>query len=221
MYKRQGNGSNQDGSSHRFNSEQPANAHERDSTQHGGDDEEEQQQQRPRHNAVVTRDTNSTKRRKVAMNITQLDPVARMSAASSLTSERDVPPPKQLFVMNTPASNSKNKGTNSSAPPATSGLVGSNMDDLQNRIADSVAGDGVAPACGDATQYLQWRQQQGNTMTFEEENRTVQRYVRDTLFPKVKFITNDNKLVYKGKWIAKRNSGVLCTTCMLTLVQPN
>lgn len=49
-------------------------------------------------------------------------------------------------------------------------------------------------------QYCQeWRPQQGNFVTMDEQERTVTKYVRDTLFARVKFINTDQELNHTGK----------------------
>ena len=51
----------------------------------------------------------------------------------------------------------------------------------------------------DKETYLQWRKNQGNTITQDSEERSVRKYTRDHLFSKVKFITSKSELDYKGK----------------------
>jgi hypothetical protein len=46
--------------------------------------------------------------------------------------------------------------------------------------------------------YLQMRLDQAGTTNFENEKRAVQRFVRETVFSKVKFITSDVELDYSG-----------------------
>jgi len=48
-------------------------------------------------------------------------------------------------------------------------------------------------------EYLQMRTEQGGITAFENEKRAVQRFVRETLFAKVKFVTSDVDLEYSGK----------------------
>jgi hypothetical protein len=47
--------------------------------------------------------------------------------------------------------------------------------------------------------YVDLRRVQGGITTFDNAKRTVERYVRDTLFSMKKFITNDCELEYSGK----------------------
>jgi hypothetical protein len=50
-------------------------------------------------------------------------------------------------------------------------------------------------------EYLKWRADQGSIITFDNQKRSVQKYVRETLWSKVKFITADEELCYDGKKI--------------------
>jgi hypothetical protein len=61
-------------------------------------------------------------------------------------------------------------------------------------------------------EYKEWRAQQGNMVSLEEQRRNVQRYVRNKLFQKVKFITADDKLDYKQSKLCGN-----CSTWMLGL----
>jgi len=56
----------------------------------------------------------------------------------------------------------------------------------------------VARATTPLDEYVQMRMDHGGTTTLENEKRVVQRYVRETLFSKVKFITNNIDLEYTG-----------------------
>ena len=47
--------------------------------------------------------------------------------------------------------------------------------------------------------FLEWRKNEGLMVTFVNEERNVRKYVRDTLFSKLKFITSDSMLDYIGK----------------------
>jgi hypothetical protein len=48
-------------------------------------------------------------------------------------------------------------------------------------------------------EYIEWRKQQGGTTNLQEERHAVHRYVRTKLFPKLKFITCDSELDFKGR----------------------
>ena len=47
--------------------------------------------------------------------------------------------------------------------------------------------------------YQNWRDEHGGIITLESKKQQVRRYVRDTLFTKVKFITADKELDFSGK----------------------
>jgi len=50
------------------------------------------------------------------------------------------------------------------------------------------------------SEYLEWRKTEGvETTTLEDQKRAVQRYVREKLFSKLKFITSDDELDYTGE----------------------
>jgi len=47
--------------------------------------------------------------------------------------------------------------------------------------------------------FVEWRNEQGGIVLLDNEERLVRKFVRDTLFSKVKFITCDSELEYKGE----------------------
>lgn len=49
--------------------------------------------------------------------------------------------------------------------------------------------------------YVEWRNAQGQMVSFSTVERSVRKYARDTLFSKVKFITLDSQLEYTGKCV--------------------
>lgn len=48
--------------------------------------------------------------------------------------------------------------------------------------------------------YVNWKIDQGGTTNIENDKRSVQRYVRDTLFADIKFLVEDEELEYTGEW---------------------
>ena len=50
-------------------------------------------------------------------------------------------------------------------------------------------------------EYHHWRAEQGSATTFDNDKRAVHRYVRETLFSKLKFITRDSELDYTGEFL--------------------
>ena len=48
-------------------------------------------------------------------------------------------------------------------------------------------------------EYIKWRELQAGISSVEDAKRVVQTYVRETLFPKLKFIMSDIELEYVGK----------------------
>jgi hypothetical protein len=66
-------------------------------------------------------------------------------------------------------------------------------------------------------QYKEWRAQQGNMVSLEEQRRNVQRYVRNKLFQKVKFITADDELDYKQSKLRGNCSAWMLALTMLSL----
>jgi hypothetical protein len=73
--------------------------------------------------------------------------------------------------------------------------------------------DMTAAMVSNSQQYVDWRVDQGNTTTAEDEKRAVQRYAREKLFAKVKFITCDSELEYTGKY---KNGWVIEPQILLT-----
>ena len=48
-------------------------------------------------------------------------------------------------------------------------------------------------------EYIKWRELQAGISSVEDAKRVVQTFVRETLFPKLKFIMSDIELEYVGK----------------------
>jgi len=65
--------------------------------------------------------------------------------------------------------------------------------------SDSGGGGTVAKRSKKGESYVDWSNSQVGTATIADNKRSVQRYVRETLFAKVKFITCDEELEYTGK----------------------
>jgi hypothetical protein len=65
----------------------------------------------------------------------------------------------------------------------------------------------TTPATGGSTltktlqdSFVEWRSEQGGTVSFENDKRAVQRYVRETLFSNLKFLRSEGELEYTGKF---------------------
>jgi hypothetical protein len=48
--------------------------------------------------------------------------------------------------------------------------------------------------------FVEWRLGQGGTVSFENDKRAVQWYVRETLFSNLKFLWSEGELEYTGKF---------------------
>lgn len=71
----------------------------------------------------------------------------------------------------------------------------------QTPAAASAARSGTSSSLSSNTapqNYVNWVIDQGGTTTFENDKRSVQRYVRETLFSDIKFLVEDNELDYTG-----------------------
>jgi len=71
----------------------------------------------------------------------------------------------------------------------------------ENMFTHNWSGESSAAAAHQrrTSEYLDWRKTEGiETTTLEYQKREVQRYVREKLFSKLKFITGDDELEYTG-----------------------
>lgn len=76
-------------------------------------------------------------------------------------------------------------------------------DDVMSNITDHVIENPRTESTISSNQqdeYSQWRIDLGSTTTYDNEKRAVQRYVRETLFSKLKFIRSDHELEHSGKF---------------------
>jgi hypothetical protein len=72
-------------------------------------------------------------------------------------------------------------------------------DTIPHRDNQEAVPDMVSSRNNDGEDFVLWRMEQGCTTTLDNEKRNVERFVREDLFPKVKFVTEDKELEYKGK----------------------
>jgi len=73
----------------------------------------------------------------------------------------------------------------------------------QEEVSESITMSTAATMRKDA--YVEWRNAQGQMVSFSTVERSVRKYARDTLFSKVKFITLDSQLEYTGKCVRHCN----------------
>jgi hypothetical protein len=107
-------------------------------------------------------------------------------------------------IFNSTANGNSNNTSSITSPPADIQALELRADNM--RIETSVSSISQSTRQTTATEnlsqqeaYIKWRNEQGNTTTLEEEKRSVQRYVKETLFSRLKFIRKDQELDYDGK----------------------
>ena len=76
----------------------------------------------------------------------------------------------------------------------------------QEEVSESIT---MSTAIMNKDAYVEWRNAQGQMVSFSTVERSIRKYACDTLFSKVNFITLDSQLEYTGKCVRHCNHGCL------------
>jgi hypothetical protein len=125
-------------------------------------------------------------------------------AATSLPTEMVPNVPRPAAMMPPQAAAVGGQVFISAAAEMRDGEVASRTSEEFNVIMESGM---TTPATGGSTltktlqdSFVEWRSEQGGTVSFENDKRAVQRYVRETLFSNLKFLRSEGELEYTGKF---------------------